>query len=63
MFTFLSYSNQTMIKFTGDHGHVICMGNLGRVFTHENTTEGRTKSHKSSYFSYKQVSERNGDHE
>ncbi len=39
------------------------MGNLGRVFSCENTPEGHTDAHKSSYFSYKQVSRRNGDHE
>ncbi len=48
---------------TGGHGHVICMGNLGGVFFQENTPEGHTETHKSSFFQYKQVSVRNGDHE
>ncbi len=48
---------------TGGHGCVICMGNLGEVFSHENTPEGRTETHKSSFFPYKQVSVRNDDHE
>ncbi len=42
---------------------MICVGNLGRVFSRENTPEGRTETHKSSLFPYKQVSGRNGDHE
>ncbi len=45
------------------HGHVICMGNLGGVFSQENNPEGCTETHKSSCFPYKQVSGRNGDHE
>ncbi len=32
-------------------GHVICMGNLGVVFSRENTPEGHTETHKSSFFS------------
>ncbi len=32
-------------------------------FSHENTPEGRTETHRSSLFQYKQVSGRNGDHE
>ncbi len=48
---------------TGGQGHVICMGNLGGVFLQENTPEGLTETHKSSFFPYKQVSGRNGDHE
>ncbi len=49
---------------TGDHGYVICMGNLGGDFSQENTPEGHTETHKSSFFPpYKQVSWRNGDHE
>ncbi len=48
---------------TDGHGHVICMGNLEGVYSHENTPEGRTETHKSSFFAYKQVSRRNGDHE
>ncbi len=48
---------------TGGHGYMICMVNLGGVFFHENTPEGRTETHKSSFFPYKQVSGRNGDHE
>ncbi len=48
---------------TGGHGHVICMGNLGGVFSQENTPEYHTETHKSSYFPYKQVSGENGDHE
>ncbi len=42
---------------TGGHGHVICMGNLGRVLFCENTPEGHTEAHKSSFFLYKQVGE------
>ncbi len=36
---------------------------LWEVFSHENTPKGRTGTNKSSFFSYKQESERNGDHE
>ncbi len=39
------------------------MGNLGGVFSQENTPEGHTEIHKSSFFPYKQVSGRNSDHE
>ncbi len=39
------------------------MSNLGGVFSQENTPEGRTETHKSSFFPYEQVSGRNGDHE
>ncbi len=35
---------------TGDHGHVICMGNLKGVFAQENTPEGHTETHKCSFF-------------
>ncbi len=35
----------------------------GRYFSHVNTPEGCTETHKSSFLSYKQESERNGDHE
>ncbi len=31
-------------------------------FSQENTPEGHTETHKSSFFPYKQVSGRNGDH-
>ncbi len=48
---------------TGGHGHVICMVNLGGVFSHETTPEGHTETNKSSFFPYKQVSGRTGDHE
>ncbi len=48
---------------TGGHGHVICMGNLGGVFSQENTPEVHTETHKSSFFPFKQVSDRNGDHD
>ncbi len=48
---------------TGSHGHVICMGNLGGVFSQENSPEGWTETHESSFFPYKQVNERSGDHE
>ncbi len=41
---------------TGGHGHVICMANLGEVFSHENTPEGCTETNKNSFFPYKQVS-------
>ncbi len=33
------------------------------VYSHENTPEGRTETHKSSFSPYKQVNGRNGDHE
>ncbi len=56
----LYYGNQAM---TSGHGHVIYMGNLGGVFSQENTSEGCTEIHKSSCFSNKQVRGRNGDHE
>ncbi len=60
----LSYGNQAMTKTATDgHGHVICMGNLGGVLSHENTPEGCTETYKSSFFLYKQVSGSNGDHE
>ncbi len=39
------------------------MGNLRKVVSQENTPEGRTETHKSSFFPYKQVSGRNGDYE
>ncbi len=39
------------------------MGNLRGVFSQENTPEGYTETHKCSFFPYKQVSGRNGDHE
>ncbi len=48
---------------TGGHGHMICMANLRRSFSQENTPEGHTETHKSSFFPYKQVSGRDGDHE
>ncbi len=48
---------------TGGHGHVTCMGDLGGVFSQENTPDGHTETHKSSFFSIKQISGRNGDHE
>ncbi len=48
---------------TGDHGHVICIGNLRRVLSQANTPECHTETHKSSFFSYKQIIGRNGDHE
>ncbi len=35
------------------------MGNVGGVFSQENTSEGRTETHKSSLFPYKQISVRN----
>ncbi len=31
------------------------LGNVGGVFSLENTPEGRTETHKSSFFTYKQV--------
>ncbi len=49
--------------YTGGHGHLICMGNLRGVIFQENTPEGRTDTHKSSFFPYRQVSGRNCDHE
>ncbi len=42
---------------------MICIGNLGGVFSQENTPEGSTETYKCSFFPYKQVSGRNGDHE
>ncbi len=48
---------------TGGHGHVTCMSNLKGIFSQECTPEGCTETHKSSFFPYKQVSGRNGDHE
>ncbi len=60
----IGISNQAMTKSaTGGHGHVICIGDLRGVFSQENTPEGHTETHKSSFFPYKQVSGRNGDHE
>ncbi len=38
------------------------MGNMGGVFSQENTPEGHTETHKSSFFPYKQISGRNGDY-
>ncbi len=32
---------------TDGHGHVICMDDLGEVFSRNNTPEGHTESHKS----------------
>ncbi len=58
------YGNQAMTKSAhGGHGHLICMSNLGGVLSQENTPEGHTETHKSSFFPHKQVSGRNGDHE
>ncbi len=48
---------------TGGHGHVNCMGNLGGAFSKVNTPEVHIETHKSSFFPYKQISWRNGDHE
>ncbi len=42
---------------------VICIGNMGGAFCHENTPEGCTETHRSSCFPYKQIGGRNGDHE
>ncbi len=42
---------------------MICMDNLGEVLSQEKTPEGHTKTHKSSFFPYKQVRGRNDDHE
>ncbi len=39
------------------------MSNMGGVFSQENTPEGHTDTHKSSFFPYKQMSGRNDDHE
>ncbi len=44
---------------TGGYGHVIWMGNLGGVFSQENTPEGCTETHKISFFPYKQINGRN----
>ncbi len=46
----------------GGHGHMICVGNMGGVFSPENTPEAYTETHKSSLFPYEHVSGRNGDH-
>ncbi len=62
-FSFVFSSNQAMTKT--DHWclcHVVCMGNLRGAFSQENTPEVHTETHKSSFFPYKQVSGRNGDH-
>ncbi len=48
---------------TCGHGHVICMGNLGGVFSQENIPEGYRETYKSSFFPYEQIGGRNGDHE
>ncbi len=48
---------------TSCHGHVIYIGNLGRVFSQDNTPEGHTEIHNSYLFPYEQVSGRNGNHE
>ncbi len=48
---------------TSSHGHMICIGNLGGVFSQENTPECHTDTHKNIFFPYKQVSERNSNHE
>ncbi len=42
---------------------VMWLGNWAGVFSCENTPEGCTETHKISFFPYKQVSGRNGDHE
>ncbi len=42
---------------------VICIGNLWEFFSCENVPEGCIETHKSSFFSTKQVIRRNGDHE
>ncbi len=67
LFSFvLQYLIRSWLKLpTGSHGHVICIGNLRGVFSHENTPEGLTETHKRFFFfpPYKQVSGRNGDHE
>ncbi len=47
--------------WTGGHGHVICIGNLGG--SQENTLAGRTETLKSLFYQYKQISGRNGNHE
>ncbi len=39
------------------------IGGWGGVFSQENTPDCHTETHKSSFFPYKQVSGRNGDHE
>ncbi len=35
----------------------MCLGNLGGVFSQENTPERHTQTHKSYFFPYKQVGE------
>ncbi len=39
-----------------DHGHMICMDNLGGFVSCENTLECRTETYKSTFIPYKQVS-------
>ncbi len=48
---------------TGGHAHVTCMDYLRGACSKENTPEGLKKPNKSSFFPYKQVSGRNGEHE
>ncbi len=36
---------------TGGHGCVICIGNLGRDFSQENTPDGHTETHNTSFIS------------
>ncbi len=63
MVTFLlSFGNQPWLNLhTGGHHHVLCMGDLGGVTSCEITPEGCTETHKTSFFTYKQVSGRNRD--
>ncbi len=55
----LSYSNQAMTKSAHwwAWSHLICMGNLGGVFSRDNTSEGDTETPTSSFFPHKQVGE------
>ncbi len=60
----LSYGKQAMTKSAHWWSWSCDLhGNLGGVFSQENTAEGDTEIYKSSFFSYKQVSGRNGHHE
>ncbi len=48
---------------TGDHGHMICIGNLGGVFLVKILQKATQRPTKVNFFPYKQVSGRNGEHE
>ncbi len=55
----MSYDNQAMTKAAhGGHGHEICMGILGGIFSQENTLEVCTKF----IFAIQTSKWENGDH-